>query len=127
MRHLPEPSVVSPSSSIVRPAAIFRHSRIVARTGCCPCQKGSLQGDYLVCKYHGLEFNECGECVWMPGQQGIHKDTDLRRYPVAEKYRFIWVWLGDPSLTDERKILDLHWCADSRLVFDGSTYRIRCA
>jgi vanillate O-demethylase monooxygenase subunit len=115
------------------PIVFYRQTNgpLSAFEDCCPhrllpLSKGSLHGDHLVCKYHGLEFNECGECVWMPGQQGIHKDTDLRRYPVAEKYRFIWVWLGDPSLADEREIPDLHWCADSQWVFDGSTYHIRC-
>jgi vanillate O-demethylase monooxygenase subunit len=98
---------------------------------CCPhrllpLSKGYLKGDHLVCKYHGLEFNECGKCVWMPGQQGIHKDADIRNYPVAEKYRFVWVWIGDRALADERKIPDMHWCSDRDWVFDGSTYQIKC-
>ena len=50
-----------------------------------PLSKGFLQGELLVCKYHGLKFNDKGECIWMPGQQGIHKGTDLRTYPIFEE------------------------------------------
>lgn len=98
---------------------------------CCPhrllpLSKGYLQGDHLVCKYHGLEFDPCGQCVWMPGQQGVHKDAKIRVYPVAERHRFVWVWIGRPELADESKIPDLAWCSDPNWVFEGSTYHVKC-
>jgi len=104
---------------------------ISAFEDCCPhrllpLSKGFLQGDQLVCKYHGLKFNESGQCVWMPGQEGIHKDTHLRTYPVAEKHRFVWVWIGNPELANENSIPNLPWCSDPAWVFEGSTYRINC-
>jgi vanillate monooxygenase len=96
---------------------------------CCPhrllpLSKGFLEGDRLVCKYHGLKFNALGDCVWMPGHEGIHKDTKLRTYPVAEKHRLVWVWIGDPTLAREETIPDLRWCSDPDWVFEGSTYHI---
>jgi vanillate monooxygenase len=91
-----------------------------------PLSNGFLQGDHLVCKYHGLKFNEQGRCIWMPGQQGIHKEAHLRTYPAIEKHRFIWVWIGDPDLANEEKIPDLHWCSDPEWVFEGGTYHIQC-
>ena len=60
------------------------------------------------------------------GQQGIHKETTLRAYPVVEKHRFVWVWIGEPNRADEGKIPDLHWCSDPDWVFEGSTYHIKC-
>jgi vanillate O-demethylase monooxygenase subunit len=87
---------------------------------------GYLKGDHLVCRYHGLEFDEGGKCVWMPGQEGVRKDMLIGTYPVAEKYRFVWIWIGDPQRADESKIPDLHWCSDPNWIFEGSTYHIKC-
>ena len=90
---------------------------------CCPhrllpLSKGYLKGDHLVCRYYGLEFNECGQCMWMPGQQGVHKGTHLKTYPVLEKHHFVWVWIGDTALADASKIPDLPWCSDPNWIFD---------
>jgi vanillate monooxygenase len=115
------------------PLVLYRHINgdLSAFEDCCPhrllpLSMGFLKGDHLVCKYHGLEFDQCGKCVWMPGQQGIHAGTDIRNYPVAEKHRFVWVWIGDPSVADESTIPDLPWCSDSKWVFDGGTYYSEC-
>jgi vanillate O-demethylase monooxygenase subunit len=115
------------------PIVLYRQTSgaLSAFEDCCPhrllpLSKGFLQGDVLVCKYHGLKFNAFGDCVWMPGQEGIHKDTKIRTYPVAEKHRFVWVWIGDRALAREDKIPDLHWCSDPDWIFEGSTYHIKC-
>ena len=115
------------------PIVFFRQTNgsLTAFEDCCPhrllpLSKGYLKSDRLVCKYHGLEFDECGRCIWMPGQQGVHKNADVRTYPVAEKHRFVWAWIGDPALADEQKIPDMHWCSDPSWVFDGSTYHVKC-
>jgi len=78
------------------PIVFYRQTNgaLSAFEDCCPhrllpLSKGYLQGDHLICKYHGLEFDECGQCVWMPGQQGVHKDTKIGVYPVAERHRFV--------------------------------------
>jgi vanillate O-demethylase monooxygenase subunit len=36
----------------------------------------------------------------------------VRTYPVAERYHWIWVWMGDPALADPAKITDYHWLDD---------------
>ena len=112
---------------------LYRHTDgfLSAFEDCCPhrllpLSKGFLQGDDLVCKYHGLKFNSQGQCIWMPGQQGVHKGTDLRKYPVVEKHRLVWVWIGNAALASESSVPDLHWCSDPAWVFEGSTYRVKC-
>ncbi len=114
------------------PIVLYRQTSgaLSAFEDCCPhrllpLSKGFLQGEQLICKYHGLRFNESGRCVWMPGQEGIHAATKLRVYPAAEKHRFVWVWIGDPALADEKTIPDLSWCSDPNWVFEGSTYYLR--
>jgi len=125
----------SPFGRIVcgEPIVLYRQTSgaLSAFEDCCPhrllpLSKGFLQGEHLVCKYHGLRFDQGGECVWMPGQEGIHKEAKLRIYPVAEKHRFVWVWIGDPGLADEKRIPDLSWCSDPNWIFEGSTYQLKC-
>jgi vanillate O-demethylase monooxygenase subunit len=115
------------------PIVLYRQTSgaLSAFEDCCPhrllpLSKGFLQGEHLVCKYHGLRFDCAGQCVWMPGQEGIHKEATLRIYPVAERHRFVWVWIGDPAKADENKIPDLSWCSDPKWVFEGSTYHLKC-
>ena len=104
---------------------------VLAFEDCCPhrllpLSKGFLQGDELVCKYHGLRFDNRGQCVWMPGQDGVRQEVSVRAYPTAEKHRFVWVWIADAKLADEKKIPDLPWCSDPAWVFEGSTYHVKC-
>jgi phenylpropionate dioxygenase-like ring-hydroxylating dioxygenase large terminal subunit len=33
-------------------------------------------------------------------------------YPVVERYRWIWIWMGDPALAGPDKITDFHWLQD---------------
>jgi vanillate O-demethylase monooxygenase subunit len=33
----------------------------------------------------------------------------VRSYPVVERHRWIWIWLGDPALADPALIPDLFW------------------
>jgi vanillate O-demethylase monooxygenase subunit len=115
------------------PIVFYRQTTggLCAFEDCCPhrllpLSLGYVKGDHLVCKYHGLEFDSCGECVWMPGQQGVHREATIRSYPVAERHRFVWVWIGSPELADENKIPEMPWCSDRNWVFEGSTYHIKC-
>jgi vanillate O-demethylase monooxygenase subunit len=50
----------------------------------------------------------------------------LRRYPVVEKHRFVWVWIGDPELARDSAVPELQCCSDPAWVFEGSTYRVKC-
>ena len=68
-----------------------------------PLSKGSLEGDEVVCGYHGLMYNGEGRCVFMPSQKTINPSARVRAYPVLERHRFVWVWTGDPALADPDK------------------------
>ena len=61
---------------------------------------GRLEGDEVVCGYHGLVYNAEGRCTHMPSQETINPSACVRAYPVVEKHRFVWVWPGDPALAD---------------------------
>ena len=80
-----------------------------------PLSMGKVIGDALQCHYHGLRFDGSGKCVRVPGQDHIPQNARVRTYPVIERYRWIWIWMGDPALADPAQICDFHWLADSGL------------
>jgi vanillate O-demethylase monooxygenase subunit len=91
-----------------------------------PLSLGRLEGDELVCGYHGLVYNPQGQCTHMPSQETINPSACVRAYPVAEKHRFVWVWPGDPLLADPALIPDLHWNHDPAWAADGKLITVAC-
>jgi phenylpropionate dioxygenase-like ring-hydroxylating dioxygenase large terminal subunit len=80
---------------------------------CChraaPLSHGKKEGDCVRCQYHGLKFDASGICVEMPGQDRIPPLARVRSYPVVERDRFVWVWMGSPEKADPGAILDFFW------------------
>ena len=72
-----------------------------------PLSMGELIGDTIQCGYHGLTFNCDGACVKAPGMDRIPPKALVKSYPVCERWELIWIWMGDPSLADVRKIIDI--------------------
>ncbi len=83
---------------------------------CChraaPLSKGRREGDRIRCMYHGLLFDAAGRCVEIPSQDFIPAAARVRAFPVVERFRWIWVWMGDPSRADESLIPDTHYLDD---------------
>jgi vanillate O-demethylase monooxygenase subunit len=78
-----------------------------------PLSMGKLVGgDVLQCHYHGLRFDRIGACVRVPGQDMIPAAARVKTYPVVERYKWLWIWMGDPALADPSKIVDYHWLDD---------------
>lgn len=76
-----------------------------------PLSKGKLEGDVLVCGYHGMAFNPNGHCVKMPALPIVPTHADVRSFPVVEKGPLVWIWLGHPDRADESLIPDTEWLA----------------
>ena len=87
---------------------------------------GRLDGDELVCRYHGLAFDGTGQCTRMPSQDKLNPSACVRSYPVVERYRFVWVWPGDPALADPSLVPDMHWNDDPDWEGDGKTMFAKC-
>ena len=71
-----------------------------------PLSEGNLIGDIVQCAYHGLEFGFDGVCIHVPGQDDIPDWARVKRYPVAEKNRRVFLWMGDPHDADEASVPD---------------------
>lgn len=108
-----------------------RDGQLVALEDACwhrllPLSMGRLEGDDLVCGYHGLVYNPQGRCIHMPSQATINPSACVRSYPVVERHRFIWIWPGDPALADPKLVPDLHWNHDPHWAGDGKTIHAKC-
>jgi len=77
-----------------------------------PLSMGKLIGDTLQCRYHGLCYDKSGRCIRIPGQDIVPPTARVRSYPLVERYRWLWIWMGDPALADPAKITDFHWLDD---------------
>jgi len=115
------------------PVVLYRRldGRAVALEDACwhrllPLSKGQLHGDEVVCGYHGMVFNDAGQCVRMPSQSRPPRTACVRAFPLVERHRLLWIWPGDTALADPDKVPDLHWADDPNWVADGSTLELAC-
>ena len=69
---------------------------------------GKILGEELQCPYHGLRYNCAGRCTSMPAQKTVNPSATVPSFPVVERHRYVWVWLGDPDLADPGLVPDMH-------------------
>ncbi len=62
--------------------------------------EGKIEGDNLRCGYHGFLYDPSGAAVWAPGQDRLPQGARVRAYPIIEKHRWIWIWMGEPALAN---------------------------
>jgi vanillate O-demethylase monooxygenase subunit len=73
-----------------------------------PLSKGALEGDRVVCGYHGLTFDGTGACVAAPTQdEAVPRRARVASHPVRERYGFVWVWMGDPARAEAVPLIDI--------------------
>lgn len=74
-----------------------------------PLSAGKLDGDTLVCGYHGFRYDAAGDCIEIPSQPKCPRGIGVHSYPLAERGPLVWIWMGETELADEAKIPDLPW------------------
>ena len=77
-----------------------------------PLSESRLDGDRIVCGYHGFTYDTGGSCVFVPGQQRIPRTARVPAYPVVEQDSFVWVWSGDKDRAQHTPIPRAPWLAD---------------
>ena len=117
------------------PVVLFRRedgTAVALEDRCChrsaPLSMGKVVGENIRCGYHGLEFDAAGACVRIPGQSAIPPGARVKSYPVVEKYRWIWIWMGDPALADPALLPDWWWMdhPDWRTVKGDPPFHLQC-
>jgi phenylpropionate dioxygenase-like ring-hydroxylating dioxygenase large terminal subunit len=84
---------------------------------CChraaPLSKGRLENDKIRCMYHGLLFDSSGKCIEIPSQTFIPPAAKVRSYPIVERFKWVWIWMGEPDKADASLIPDTHYLDDA--------------
>ena len=92
-----------------------------------PLSLGIREGDSIRCKYHGLKLGPDGVAVEMPlTSEKVNTRICAETYVTHERYRFVWVWVGEKALADLSSIPDLSPCDDEGWVHDGGYYHVAC-
>lgn len=121
-----------------RPLALYRteDGKAIALADACwhrlaPLSMGKTVGkDGIQCPYHGIVYNSAGRCASMPAQESINPSATVPSFPVVERYRFVWVWLGDPTKADPDLVPDMHqmdspdWAGDGETIFAPCNYQL---
>ena len=60
---------------------------------------GKVEGETLICPYHGWTYNEEGQCIRFPAHpnQKPPVTAHTKVYSAQERYNWIWVTLGNPA------------------------------
>jgi phenylpropionate dioxygenase-like ring-hydroxylating dioxygenase large terminal subunit len=102
------------------PVVLFRDGlgkAAVLADRCChraaPLAMGTVVAEGIQCGYHGLVFDGSGRCLRIPGQRLIPEDACVRSYPVVEKDRLVWVWMGEAAQADASHIADFPYHNDA--------------
>jgi vanillate O-demethylase monooxygenase subunit len=97
---------------------------------CChrnaPLSIGRLVDGDVECGYHGFRFDGSGACVEVPSQDNVPPGTCVRAYPVVERHKWAWVWMGDPGKADARLIPDMHWHEDANWLAIFGQFHVAC-
>jgi vanillate O-demethylase monooxygenase subunit len=104
------------------PVAMYRQTNgaAVAVGGRCPhrfapLSMGKVVDDCIECPYHGLRFGPSGACSHNPhGDGAIPKAASVRAYTLAERDGIVWIWMGDQTLADPRRVPDMHEIAEQQ-------------
>lgn len=90
-----------------------------------PLSQGKVEDGCIQCPYHGLVYDQSGSCIFVPGQTQVPPGASVRSYPVVEKWRFVWIWMGDSVLANEQEIPDYHWNDDPAWVSVGDYFYVK--
>ncbi len=90
-----------------------------------PLSLGQVVEGRLVCGYHGLEMGCEGKALAMPGQR-VQGFPAIRKFPLIEKFGFVWIWLGPKEQADAALLPSLHWADNPQWAYGGGLYHIGC-
>lgn len=118
-----EPGRMLARRILAEPLIFFRDAdgQIAALADRCPhrfapLHLGRLADGQVTCGYHGLRFNGEGACTLNPHGDGkIAPGAKVKSYPVVERHRAAWIWMGAPELADPGLIPDFSAVINDRM------------
>ncbi|MEO1689242.1 MAG: aromatic ring-hydroxylating dioxygenase subunit alpha [Pseudomonadota bacterium] len=65
-----------------------------------PLSEGHVEGDKIVCPYHGMQFDASGNCTKAPTQKMMPRRAKIPHFEVREAGAYVWIWMGEPDAID---------------------------
>jgi vanillate O-demethylase monooxygenase subunit len=90
-----------------------------------PLSDGHIDGDRLVCGYHGCAYIADGRCVHVPTQADVPIGMSVRAFPIVEEPPFIWIWLGPPAAAASSRPPRTPWLTDPGWSTFGDIWRVQ--
>jgi phenylpropionate dioxygenase-like ring-hydroxylating dioxygenase large terminal subunit len=91
-------------------AVVALHNRCRHRSF--PLAYGRLEGDTIVCGYHGLRYDLTGRCIEIPMQKAVPSALRVTCYRAIERAPLIWIWMGAAESADESALPWREWMND---------------
>jgi phenylpropionate dioxygenase-like ring-hydroxylating dioxygenase large terminal subunit len=96
---------------------------------CChramPLSAGQVAGEAIRCCYHGLEYDASGACVRIPGQDRVPSQAFVRAYPLVERDKVLWIWMGEAAEADPARIPSHPWHTDPAWGWQGAHFPVK--
>jgi vanillate O-demethylase monooxygenase subunit len=77
-----------------------------------PLSRGTLDGDTVVCGFHGFRYDGTGRCVGVPSQTQVPVGAGVSAIPTVDDGSLVWAWVGDPARVELHCVPELPWLAD---------------
>jgi phenylpropionate dioxygenase-like ring-hydroxylating dioxygenase large terminal subunit len=114
------------------PVLLYRQENgaVAALTDACPhrgmpLSAGRLDGDRVVCGYHGFTFGPTGECLHVPSQERVPYGAAVRSFPVREAGPVVWIWMGDALRANAWDPPQLAWLQDEEWTWFGEALHVK--
>lgn len=76
-----------------------------------PLAESTLDGDNVICGYHGANYGPDGALIRFPGQKTCPKGQ-LKTYATKEVGPLVFIWMGEADGADESRFPDLQHLED---------------
>jgi vanillate O-demethylase monooxygenase subunit len=77
-----------------------------------PLSLGRVDGDDIVCGYHGIRFGFDGACKLVPTQPSAPRALSVATYVVTETAPAVWIWMGDIDVARQTPLPSAPWMLD---------------
>jgi len=90
--------------------------------------RGRLEGDFIVCPYHGWQYAGDGRCMHVPSLADAKPPARAKvdSYPVEEKYGIVFAFLGDLPEAERPPIYDVEEYAQEGWKSELYTLELNC-
>jgi phenylpropionate dioxygenase-like ring-hydroxylating dioxygenase large terminal subunit len=77
-----------------------------------PLSSSRIEGDDIICGYHGIRFGFDGACKLVPTQASVPRALSVATFRVTETAPVVWIWMGDAEAARQTPLPPAPWMLD---------------